>query len=66
MQQWIDLLLWMGVLSVPAGGLFAIFISTLGPEKPVEQPVADRVAQCGPVHHGDHQASSVTSRWPAG
>lgn len=38
MQHWIDLLLWTGALGVPAGGLFAIFISTLGPNPENDQP----------------------------
>lgn len=38
-QQFIDLLLWYGVLGVPAALLFGVFISTLGPEKPADKEI---------------------------
>lgn len=36
-QRVIDLLLWVGAVGVPGALVFAVFISTLGPDKQAER-----------------------------
>lgn len=58
------LLLWFGAIGVPAIGLFAIFISTLGAEKPTDKPVMTAQTAGGFAYRATYDSTATTTDLP--